>query len=1563
MASRYWVGGTGNWSDNTNHWSSSTGGSPGASKPTISDNVFFDVHSFSGISQVCTVDEDAYCSYCNFASVSNTPDFYIPDGITLTCAGSFSAVTGMTVTMGASTILMSGTGVIFSGADKTYSTLEINAGASVTIANSNSFAGLSLNPGCTCMVVSGTTQIVSALNGDGTDGTSSGIITLRALTSGSHFHLNHSPDSGTIDKIYYSIKDCYASAGTTWNATKSIDGTGNTNWNITSIPNNRFWIGDAGNWSDENHWAEDSGGSGPATIPTATENALFDSNSFTLGSQTITCDVNVVCLDIDFTGVSNTPTINLSTRIIDIYGNAIFDENMNVTCGTSRIYMENNNKIFNGAGKTYKYFFVLPGKTITINGSNTFTELHLTDGSFSSTIKFEAGSTQIFSRIGALGTLGNVLILQSTSDGNTYTLQSADSLIKTFDYCSIKDCTATIGTFNAYNSVNVSGNTGVNFLGGSPTYGGRYWVGGTGNWKTSGIGNPWSTVSGGVSGASYPIVSDNVYIDINSTTGVFNINENADMNCLDFDCTGLAYTATMIGLDSTIEDLFIYGNITLNTNLDTGHIYAPAFNLKATTNKIITTNNALLENTWIIDGIGGQWTLQDDIIIVGTTSGTLQLKNGTFISNGYNIGINTNTTGTTAKTFNLTGTTITASIVNFSATTGLTFYVPDRVIITGTTGTFTGGSLAWNDLECTATTTIIVGNNTFEDLKLSADKTLKITAGSTQIVSSLSSTGLSGHLSILKSTIDGSTYNISCANDVLVEYWSIRDCVAQDNINFDAMHSTNVSGNSNWTFGESRYWVGNTGNWNDSLWATSSGGGSGASIPTRIDDVYFDANSFGGSSQSIAIHGNAECANMNWTGVLNTPELIFDGVTGTVEIYGDLKLVSGMTVNNTGFSGYINFKAISINKTITSASKTLPDIKLSSLNGDGGWILQDNLTLVRDIDLDNGILNLNNKLVNLRNFVSNGTNIRSLTMGVFGITLSGNWTVSTDASLTITPNSSTITMTGSNKTFTGGGKIYNALDLQGTPATIVNDNIFDQITFHADNTVKFTAGSTQTITTLSGNGTAGHLVTIESTSSGNHFNLLKTSGSVAVSYWSIKDSYVGTVIFDARTECIDVSGNSGWIFLDIDLEIPLTNIDIDAKLFFTRFGIIVDIPKSNIPIDAYTPSIEIHAGTKFTINNVNITINNKYIHLQSGTTLSYGDNIEVPEEFTMIFFMMLPGGFTGIFLDFDDNFKFGYNGDKFYYEKDGSTTYGMSRVLPDGMFKVGISNDLFKVYTNDYIDNIIVTGADRVYESVRFSGEIWIDNVHLINGELSESVIDGTWAEQVRTINSEFLANYEDTLEAGNLTESSLPVDQWRIKRKRATDALYTNIGLIDYESKVTSMSFVDYSPRINVEYEYAIYSVLEGVEGEGFNGYMSVDTWSWVLEEDYVIGGAATPTWQYVFAIQNRTENIVTNRDIKKIENYTVYPSFRTGNRLYDSSGMETIPYTYGTSDSQIQVTLEILEDLKEKINDGLPKILRNWKGQIWRIITHDFSVQYMDEILSQPYTLKFQWDEIGFD
>jgi hypothetical protein len=70
-----------------------------------------------------------------------------------------------------------------------------------------------------------------------------------------------------------------------------------------------------------------------------------------------------------------------------------------------------------------------------------------------------------------------------------------------------------------------------------------------------------------------------------------------------------------------------------------------------------------------------------------------------------------------------------------------------------------------------------------------------------------------------------------------------------------------------------RYWVGGTGSWNStSKWSATSGGASGASVPTASDNAIFDANS-AAAHYIVTVTDNATCADLTFTPVA------VDGVT------------------------------------------------------------------------------------------------------------------------------------------------------------------------------------------------------------------------------------------------------------------------------------------------------------------------------------------------------------------------------------------------------------------------------------------------------------------------------------------------------------------------------------------------------------------------------------------------------------------------------------------------------------------------------------------------------------
>ncbi len=95
----YWVGGTGDWSDFTNHWATTSGGSTfHTSAPTSTDNVFFDANSFSSSGLTVTLDVEADCNSMDWSGVTNFPSFQ-GDGNDLNIYGSLIFSPDMTINL------------------------------------------------------------------------------------------------------------------------------------------------------------------------------------------------------------------------------------------------------------------------------------------------------------------------------------------------------------------------------------------------------------------------------------------------------------------------------------------------------------------------------------------------------------------------------------------------------------------------------------------------------------------------------------------------------------------------------------------------------------------------------------------------------------------------------------------------------------------------------------------------------------------------------------------------------------------------------------------------------------------------------------------------------------------------------------------------------------------------------------------------------------------------------------------------------------------------------------------------------------------------------------------------------------------------------------------------------------------------------------------------------------------------------------------------------------------------------------------------------------------------
>ena len=341
-----------------------------------------------------------------------------------------------------------------------------------------------------------------------------------------------------------------------------------------------------------------------------------------------------------------------------------------------------------------------------------------------------------------------------------------------------------------------------------------------------------------------------------------------------------------------------------------------------------------------------------------------------------------------------------------------------------------------------------------------------------------------------------------------------------------------------------RYWVGGTAAWDATAgtkWALTSGAAGGEAVPTAADDVFFDGAS---GAVTCTITGARVAKSITCTGFTGT---LAGASAPALTISGSLTLNAGMTLT---YAGTTTFDATG---TITSAGKTLGSV---TVNGSGITVtLADALNVGtssgRTLTLTQGTFSAVSYNVTAYRFASTGSSTRTLNMG------SGLWTIAgvdaansvwEPASTGLTLNKDTADILLSNtstsaRAFVTAGFTYNKLTIGGATGTstlvISGSGTFSELasTKTVAHTISF--GGNPTFGAWSVTGTAGNVVTVNSTTGINPRTLTKSGGGylTGIDYLNVRN------IIGSPTDTWYIGANS---------VINTTPVNVIRELFTTQ---------------------------------------------------------------------------------------------------------------------------------------------------------------------------------------------------------------------------------------------------------------------------------------------------------------------------------------------------------------------------------------------------------------------------
>jgi hypothetical protein len=697
----------------------------------------------------------------------------------------------------------------------------------------------------------------------------------------------------------------------------------------------------------------------------------------------------------------------------------------------------------------------------------------------------------------------------------------------------------------------------------------RYWVGGTGTWNASTT-TRWSSTSGGSPGASPPTTADDVFFDANSNGGsAFNVTIGTGAEARSINCTGFTRTITGSGA------ITVAGSVTLVAGMTYTHTGTMTFTGTGTLTTAGKTFSAVT-----VDGSGITLTLGDALNI---STRTLTVTQGTFDTANYNVtagslssdNSNTRTITLGSSTLSLSGANAPSPIF-FPTATNLTFNAnTSQINCTNVAAVFQGGSQTFHNVSFTSTsadTRTITGANTFNDLSLTASATglSQLSFSDNQTVNgtfTCAGTSVTQRAFVRSNTI-GTTRTITAA------VISADDCdfgditIAGAASPISPTRAGDCGGNTNITFPAAKtvYRVGTNGTWAGSnSWALTSGGtGSNDNFPLAQDTAVIDNATTLTTNLGLTVYN---IGTLDASARTNSVELIHNAAPIR---YGSYILGSGITVSGTNTQTFSGRGTM----TFTSAGKTIT-FPITVDTPGGTFQLGDAFSGSQAITLTQGTFDANDYNLTFQLFNANNSNTKTVTMGSGLWTLSGTgitvWQISA-TNLTFNKDTADILLsatTTGNRSFGGGGLAYNKLTIGGATGTSTLTISGNNTSFTELASIKTVAHTIElnltnmSIDTWSIAGTAGNVVTVDSSSAGTRRTFTLTNVTSDIDYLDVKDIgvtdanrfYVGAnstdsgnnlnVIFTAAPGTTvnaigeEAMGEVGTIALSLEASVPL----------------------------------------------------------------------------------------------------------------------------------------------------------------------------------------------------------------------------------------------------------------------------------------------------------------------------------------------------------------------------------------------------------------------------------------
>lgn len=257
---------------------------------------------------------------------------------------------------------------------------------------------------------------------------------------------------------------------------------------------------------------------------------------------------------------------------------------------------------------------------------------------------------------------------------------------------------------------------------------------------------------------------------------------------------------------------------------------------------------------------------------------------------------------------------------------------------------------------------------------------------------------------------------------------------------------------------------------------------------------------------------------------------------------------------------------------------------------------------------------------------------------------------------------------------------------------------------------------------------------------------------------------------------------------------------------------------------------------------------------------------------------------------------------------------------------------------------------------------IWVTNTEM--DDTWESILNQASFEPAWDVNTQFLAKFNNSLNAGNAGElASTTLKGWKVYRQDLEGSTLKYVKTLE----PSEIFIVDYNVKWGQSYKYYLFPDYEASMGTPFTSGEVKACWiDWILllcrEGDNK--GEYAVEESFLFQLNTQSGQMNNNADVQVFKTYQKYPKVVKGQSNYLSGQLSSLVGYMGETAGELKYIekLDMIDRLMKLNVDNRKKFLKDKKGHVWEVeLTAPSTMEYMENVAGQPVTGGISWTEVA--